>query len=33
MIGEIIFWIIAVWVSYQLNKELHKDIFDNGVEK
>ena len=25
---EIIFWIIAVWVSYQLNKELHRNIFD-----
>ena len=30
---EMIFWIIAVYVSYQLNKELHRDIFDNGVEE
>ena len=31
MIGEtiidIIFWIGALWVSYDLNKELHRDIF------
>ena len=25
---EIMFWIIAVYVSYQLNKELHRNIFD-----
>lgn len=30
---EVIFWIVAVYVSYQLNKELHRDIFDNGVEE
>ena len=30
---EIIFWIVAVYVSYQLNKELHRDIFDKGVEE
>ena len=33
MIGEIIFWVVATYVSYELNKELHRDIFDNGVEK
>ena len=31
MIGETIinlmFWICALWVSYDLNKELHRDIF------
>ena len=25
---EIIFWIISVYVCYQLNKELHRDIFN-----
>ncbi len=30
---EVIFWIVAVYVSYQLNKELHRDIFENGVEE
>ena len=30
---EIMFWVVATYVSYELNKELHKDIFDNGVEK
>ena len=33
MIGEIIFWVVATYVSYELNKELHRDIFDNGVEE
>ena len=39
MIGEIIFWVVATYVSLELNKELHRDIFDgnnvsnNGVEK
>ena len=27
MIGEIIFYTICVYVSYQLNKSLHEDIF------
>ena len=27
MISEIIFYTICVYVSYQLNKSLHKDIF------
>ena len=26
---EIVFWIISVYVCYQLNKELHRDIFEN----
>ncbi len=30
---EIMFWVVATYVSLELNKELHKDIFDNGVEK
>ena len=37
---EIMFWVVATYVSYELNKELHRDIFgnsksfdDNGVEK
>ena len=30
---EIIFWVVATYVSYELNKELHRDIFDNGVEE
>ena len=27
MLIEIMFYTICVWMSYQLNKELHKDIF------
>ena len=27
MIGEIIFWSIAIWVCVRFNKDLHKDIF------
>ena len=36
---EIMFWVVATYVSLELNKELHRDIFDgnnvsnNGVEK
>ena len=30
---EVMFWVVATYVSYELNKELHRDIFDNGVEK
>ena len=30
---EIMFWVVATYVSYELNKELHRDIFDNGVEE
>lgn len=27
MIGEIIFWSLAIWVCVRFNKDLHKDIF------
>ena len=30
---EIMFWLCALWVCIRFNKELHRDIFDNGVEK
>ena len=30
---EIMFWVVATYVSLELNKELHRDIFDNGVEE
>ena len=34
MIGETIimvgFWIVAIWVSYDLNKELHRDIHNEN---
>ena len=26
MIGEIIFWSLAIWVCVRFNKDLHKDI-------
>ena len=28
---EIIFWIVCVYVCYQFNKELHRDIFDKEL--
>ena len=30
---EVMFWIVCVYVCYQFNKELHRDIFDKGVEE
>ena len=27
MILEIMFYSVCVWVSYQMNKEMHRDIF------
>ena len=29
-IVSIVFWICAVWVSYNLNKELHRDIHNEN---
>ena len=30
---EIVFWIVCVLVVYRFNRDLHKDIFDKGVEE
>ena len=30
---EVMFWIVCVFVVYRFNRDLHKDIFDNGVDK